>query len=196
MSFFRELDLYKVIILVSLLLLPVAVGFVYWVDGQLATARAAIDAAERPNSGELEKIGLLQRQLQTVAQNAAAVRTSGGSAAVFFQNQITTSSSGTVGSNDYEVSPEARSAVPQRRDAQDQVVTISFNKALALTRGFVHALIFNVESSGAQVWKLRQLNMRNAALAKLRNQAPPKTVADDWEVVALKFARREPATQR
>jgi hypothetical protein len=196
MSFFRDLDLYKVIILVSLLLLPGALGFVYWVEGQLETARTALAAAERPRSGELEKIGVLQRQLETVAQNAAAVRTSGGSAAVFFQNQISTSSSGTISSNDYEVSPEVRSGVPGRRDAQDQVVKLSFRKDLRLPRALVHALAFNVESSGAQIWKLRRLQVRNAELAKLRAQAPPKTVADDWELVALEFARREPAAQR
>ena len=122
--------------------------------------------------------------------------TSGGSPAVYFQNQITTSSKGTIGANDYEVSPEKTSAVPGRRDAQDQLVSIQFRKGLVLPRALIHALVFNCESAGVQVWKLRRLRVSNVEISKLRNQAPPQTVADDWEIGTLEFARRKPAAQR
>lgn len=196
MSLFRDMDLYKGIIILSLLLIPGALGFVFWVQGELQAAQAAVAAAERPRTGEIEKIGALQRQFETVDQNAASVRTSGGSPAVYFQNQITTSSKGTIGANDYEVSPEKTSAVPGRRDAQDQLVSINFRKGLVLPRALIHALVFNCESAGVQVWKLRRLRVSNVEIAKLRNQAPPQTVADDWEIGTLEFARRKPAAQR
>ena len=200
MSLFRDLDLYKVIILISLLLLPVSLGFVYWVEGEVERAQAALVAAEGPGAreGEIEKIGMLQRQLETVEKNASKERAAGGSHAVFFQQQIQTSSDNTLSTNDYEIGPELRAGVGGQKNAQDQEVTITFRssdrKPKPLPRDFIHAMIFNIEASGAQVWKLRQLQMRNVDLAQVsqRKEMPEKTVSDLWEIRALKFARREP----
>src|SRR5690606_15393691 len=125
-----------------------------------------------------------------------SARSSVGLHSVFFEQQIDTASAGTLKKTDYEISPEQRVSAAAQQKAQDQEVTISFrrdrNNPMNLPRDFIHAVIFNIESSGAQVWKLRQLKIRNAALGRSK-EAPPKTVDDLWDVQTLKFARREPS---
>lgn len=199
MNLFREMDLYKVIILVSLLLLPASLGFVYWVDGEIDVAQRALQAAER-RGGEIERIGGVQRQLETVEKNASKDRAAGGSHAVYFEQQIKTSSKDSLSANDFEISPQSRSGVPGK-SAQDMIVKISFRregKTLDLPRDFIHAMTYNCEAGGAQIWKLRRLTMRNTDIAKVSRarQAPPRTVADEWEIQTLEFARREPDTRR
>lgn len=196
MGFFRNLDLYKVIILASIVLIPAALGFVYWVEGRLEVARIALRDAEKRN-GEIERIGALQRKLESVNKTASHVALRGEDHSLFFEQMISTSSGGTLKSTDYEISPE-QTQVVQALSAQDQQVKIDFRqdgKVMKLPRDFIHALVFNVESNGTQIWKLRQLTMQNAAIKGSpggKREAPEKTVSDDWELSQLHFARREP----
>lgn len=196
MGFFRNLDLYKVIILASIVLIPAALGFVYWVEGRLEVAQLALRDAEKRN-GEIERIGALQRKLESVEKTASHVALRGEDHSLFFEQMISTSSGGTLKSTDFDIGPEQTVTVSALQ-AQDQEVKIAFrqqNQPMKLPRDFIHALVFNVESNGTQIWKLRQLEMRNLAVKASsggRAQAPEKTIADDWELRQLTFARREP----
>ena len=80
-----KLDLYKVVIVASLLLLP-AVG--WWIK----TTRASIEAAERALTeatkpdGLLEEIGKLQKQLRTVEENRASTSNQTGNSSTYYGN--------------------------------------------------------------------------------------------------------------
>ena len=62
MSLFRDIDVFKGIILASILLVPASVGFAWWMDTQLEESDNAMQAAMRRN-GEIEQIGILRQNL-------------------------------------------------------------------------------------------------------------------------------------
>ena len=66
-ALFKDMDLYKGIILGCLVLIPVAAYFVYWVEGEIEIARRAIAAAER-RGGDLTQIGQLRNDLETMSR--------------------------------------------------------------------------------------------------------------------------------
>lgn len=196
MVLFRDLDLYKIIILLGLVLLPASLGFVWWVDKELETAKVAVNDAIRPG-GELEQIGTVAQQLEIIQRNA---RNSGNNEApaLFFERWIKNSASGgQVRATDFEISNERKTTVTKLK-AQDKEIQITFrreNQELPLSREYIHALILNLEQDGPQVWKLRELQIRNeqsVEFSKNRREAPPKTVDDMWRIEKLMFARREP----
>ena len=60
------------------------------------------------------------------------------------------------------------------------------------------ALLYNIESAQPQVWKLRQVRLRNEDSQRLvaQKQAPPPEIGDTWLLGQLKYARRSPDTDR
>lgn len=194
---FKNMDLYKGIILASILLLPVSLGYLWWIEGQRDDAERGLRAATAPK-GEIEKIGEIIRKLDTVEKNLAR----GGDAEsyrVYFERKIMGSASEGISSNDFTLGNETPSAVPgSGNTATDQTVSITFKRAgkeFELPRDFVHAVAMNCEAGGSQIWKLRTLKMRNAEVLTVSRsgKAPPKTVEDKWRVERLEFARREPS---
>ena len=197
MNVFKNLDLYKAMILGSLLLLPVAGGFVYWVNGRLEEAEKAIASAKR-SGGELEKIGKLEQQLDTIRQNVQRGGLTENHRLYFEQKIIGSVRDGGLKASDFEIGNQTPQKV-SKLSAVDQEVSIQFRregKELDLNRDFVYAVLFNCEAGGSQVWKVRELRMVNAeaATSSRGRTAPPKTVADLWQVKKLTFARREPDT--
>ncbi len=195
MTMFKPMDLYKGIVLACVVLLPVSLGFLWWIDGQREKALQAIRIAEQPK-GELEKIGETIRKLETVASNS----TRGGDAEsyrLYFERMITLSSPG-ISTNDFQLTNENSTSVPNNSKAEDLTVGVSFKRAgkeFDLPRDFVHAVALNCESGGSQIWKLRSLKIRNAEVieATKGRKAPPKTVDDGkWKLEKLEFARRRP----
>jgi hypothetical protein len=192
---FKSMDLYKGIVLVCLLLLPVSLGYLWYVRGQRTAAFAAVDAAEK-SKGELDKIGEAIRKLETVASNSSR----GGDAEsyrLYFERWITGSAKSGISTNDFQLTNETPSAVPNNAKAEDLTVGVAFKRAgkeFDLPRDFIHAVALNCESGGSQIWKLRTLKMRNADVLELTKQkkAPPKTVGDNWKLERLEFARRRP----
>ena len=192
---FKNMDLYKGIILASILLLPVSLGYLWWVKGKKEEAEKALVTATAPK-GELERIGEILQRLDTVEKNSAR----GGEieeSRIYFEKRITGSSTSGISANDFTISNETQASVTGNNSAVDQEVSITFRRAgkeFDLPRDFIHAVILNCEQFGGQVWKLRRLKMRNSEAIQPARQykSPPKTVADDWRIEQLVFARREP----
>lgn len=200
MSLFRDMDLYKAIILLSVLLLPASVGYLYWVDGRLEVARAARSNALK-SKGELERIGEICQNLSTVKSNAGRSDDSVSSALFFERTILATSSDGGIGANNLQIGNERELNVSKEKatDIQVRVSIKDGNKDKPLPRNFVSAILYNLEESGSQVWKLRELDMVNIEADKFRpraREAPPKTVEDVWKLPNMTFARRVPQQGR
>ena len=70
-------------------------------------------------------------------------------------------------------------------------------KHLPLSRSFLLAVLFNCESQ--QIWKLRELSIKNADEALTRggkNTAPPPELKDEWVVSTMMFASRQPDNRK
>ena len=193
---FKQMDLYKGIVFACLLMLPVSLGYLYWIRGQLDEAKLAVAAAER-EKGEIDKIGESIRKLETVASNS----TRGADLEnyrLYFERMITGSATEGISTNDFQMTNETPVGVAgSKTKAEDLTVGITFKRAgkdFDLPRDFIHAVILNCESGGSQIWKLRSLKARNAQVleATRGKKAPPKTVDDKWKLEKLEFARRRP----
>lgn len=192
---FKDLDVYKVILLASILLVPGAWGYAYHLDSTYQEAEQSKVTALREN-GLVYKIGELSEQLENVKRNAE--RGVDQEPKLFFKNQIqNTDRSGRIKSTSFTVETK-EPAVTSRSRSRDVTVSIDFvEKDFALSRDYLHALTFNCESQGVQIWKLREFSMENAALKSFNpaKDRPPLTVPDDWIVRKLEFARREPGSK-
>jgi hypothetical protein len=192
-NLFANMDLYKGIILSSVVLFPAACGFAYWVDTQIRTAQEAIVNAEK-RGGEIERIALLQKQLDTI-DKATRDGAGGEGHALYFERCLTGAASQGITRNDFTIGNEEGRKVGKPKSI-DQEVDITFKrggKDLPLPRAYINAMLHLCESK-SKVWKLRQLRIRNAEVVELgqSKQAPPKTVRDDWKIEKLMFVRREP----
>lgn len=200
MSLFRDIDVFKGIILASILLVPASVGFAWWMDTQLEESDNAMQAAMRRN-GEIEQIGILRQNLETVKRNSEV----GGELDQprrYFERRIMLTAESGLSSTDFQFGNEQRDPAPTQR-AVDMTLEIDFRregKPLPLSRDFIRKMLKNCETGGSQVWKLRHLKMTNVeARESMRNNrrgAPQKTVGDDWTIDKLVFARRQPETGR
>lgn len=189
----KDLDLYKAIILLSVVLIPVAGWFAYNETKQLEYGQKAVRNATK-RGGVLERIGALQKQLEGIK---ASIREEGGLGhLIYFDRRINESARGNdLKQTDYTIGDEQVRMKKSLR-ANDYEVDIQFrrnNKPLPLPRPFVHAVLLNCEAF-SESWRLRKLQMRHAEHFKARgSKPPPKTISDNWDVQKITFARREPA---
>jgi len=205
MSFFKEMDLYKGIILLSVILLPLGGWWISNLDEQISLCEGALrDATKR--GGYLEEIGKLQKQIETVARN----RRSGAiikDPRTYFEGQILAVAPNKLKPDHFSPSaPKAEPVTIGRQKAVDQVVTIDWgrgNDRKEVMMDFVYAVLFNCESGaragGApsgppSVWRLRSLKLANVTTDKMigRKKTPPPEIEDRWFIKEMKFARREP----
>jgi tellurite resistance protein len=212
MNPFKEMDLYKGVILASVLLLPAA-G--WWIQknrqGIEAANRAVVEATR--SHGVLERIAELQRQIDIVESNRVNASDATEQHSLYFQRQIYSSDKNrTLEKDDFSIGavrPEAAYTGNSRQRATDHVVEIQFakreNKDKLLPREFLFAVLFNCESgarvggAAPSIWKLRSLSIQNASvkdLAGTSSKTPPAEFEDQWIVKDLKFARREPEKER
>jgi hypothetical protein len=207
MKFLRSLDLYKVIILLSVVLLPAA-GF--WCKGlaeSIALCRTAIHDATRPG-GRLEEIGSLQKQIEVVAQNRMSNTDQTLQPQKYFETQILAAAGGQgLKSDDFVLTgPKEEAAMTgSKQRAADFVIDVDWKRRneLPVSLAFVYAVLFNCESgagtsgerAGLQsIWKLRELKLTNATDDKLATnfRTPPPELEDRWKIESMKFVRREP----
>ena len=191
------MDLYKLIILISIVAIPGAGAWAYLEDTWLDEAKQAQQKAIRPN-GQLEKIGLLEKQIEEIKTNMNRNASVGGHL-LYFENRITGSvRGGELKDTDIQISDEQARQKSKER-AVDYEVSIKFErggKPLPLTREVIHAILFNCEAF-AKTWKLRTIRLSNVEADKASGKSPPpKTVSDEWKVDKLVFARREPQRAR
>lgn len=207
MSFFRNMDLYKGLILSCALLLLPAGWWIMKLQQGIDTCNKAIATATKAN-GQLEDIGQLQKKMDTVRKNSQA----GGNKEprVYFEKQILAAAlNGDISSDDFTIpgTKEVGGSLNKQQQFKDEELDIQFGKSgssrteRTFNRKFIFAVLWNCESgagSGASVWKLRRLQMINATDEKLlaSHKAPPPELEDRWQIKELKFARRGPSTRK
>jgi hypothetical protein len=189
----KQFDLYKWIIIVSLVAMPAVGGWLYWLQQQIDDGERAIANATRPRTGELQTIGRLLQEIENQARSAGNV--SAEDPGIYFDKQIRAASQGTLARNDYKIDPV--SAQPHRdTNSIDRLYKIEFkrdNKAFALGRDLLQAVLFMIEAN-SPAWRLRSLAMRNDTTKEMRSRGtqPPPEIEDNWLVEKMEFARREP----
>ncbi len=206
MKFLRSLDLYKAIVLLSLVLLPLGGYWIKTLDDTIAASKRAILEATR-SDGLLEKIGMLQRKVEVVVQNKRSTSDAIKDPRRYFEGQILAASPG-IKSSDFvpELPRDEPGTLPSKQGITDYVVDVNWrNKDQTFAMNFVFAVLFNCESGASaiggpgqqSVWKLRQLQLVNATDDKLFGSTsgakpPPAELLDKWSIKEMKFARREP----
>lgn len=204
MNFLRNLDLYKAIVLLSIVLLPFGFWMIKRQDDEIDACKRTIAAATRSN-GLLEQIGSLQRKVEIVVQNKRSMSDSIKNPGTYFEEQILAASNGVLKPNDFNPSPPLvqNQTLKSKQRIADYVVDIAWaRKDLPLPLDFVFAVLWNCESGARlnaqqaqqSVWKLRALEIVNATDDRLLrdNRTPPAQLEDKWTIKVMKFARREP----
>ena len=203
MSFFKEMDLYKGIILVSVILLPLGGWWISGLDEQIASCQAALRMATK-RGGYLEEIGKLQKQIEVVAQNRRSVSIENPS--TYFETQIRAANPALRAGDFSPRPPRAKNETVGRQKVTDQVVAINWGSGRKDRRevklDFVYAVLFNCESgaraNGAaggppSVWRLRSLKLDNVTMGRAtKGKVPPPEFEDRWAIQKMEFARREP----
>lgn len=203
MKFLKTLDLYKAIVLLSLVLLPVGYYFVDSLDASILACKRTLQEAKRPG-GTMEQIGGLMKKVEIVAQNKRSTADTIDSPRTYFEGQILLSGAGGLKTTDFSPSPpkEETATVGKQRIA-DYVVDIEWRKDLTAKLDFVYAVVFNIESGATNndkasakesVWKLRELTIENATDDRTLTSynTPPPELDDKWKFKRMAFARREP----
>lgn len=210
MRFVRSLDLYKFIVLLAVVLLPLGWWWVRNLDESIRLCRKAITDATRPG-GFLEEIGNLQKKVEVVVVNRFSTSGAIKDPKLYFQSQILAAGGTTLKPDDFilpndpKEKPAWMGSSPGK--ASDFVADVTWKrKDLKVPMAFIYAVLFNAESgaraggdqSGQQsVWKLRELQIFNATDDRLNSgyKTPPAVLKDDWSIQVMKFARREPRKQ-
>ncbi|MBL8751976.1 MAG: hypothetical protein JNK15_01640 [Planctomycetes bacterium] len=206
MKFLRNLDLYKAIVLVSLVLLPVGYYMVRGLDEKIVACKRTIDDAFKAG-GLLEQIGALQRKVEVVLENKKQGGQSLTQPRTYFEGQILASVTGGLKSSDFQPQePKLENGVMAKgkQPITDFVVDVLWlNKDLSVTLEFVYAALLNCEANTAaggssearqSIWKLRELHITNATDDRLFSsyRTPPAEISDKWSIKTMKYARREP----
>lgn len=204
MNFLRNLDLYKAIVLLSLVLLPLGGWLIKVQDDEILACRKAIAEATKPG-GLAEQIGRLQRQVEVVVQNKRGMSEAIKNPGTYFEDQILAAGGSALKTNDFQpLAPKEETTVlPSKQRIADHVVDVAWpRKDMMVGMDFVYAVLFNCESGARavgdqvqqSVWKLRELVLVNATDERLLTsyKTPPPELADRWSIKSMKFARREP----
>ena len=206
MNFLRTMDLYKAIVLLSVVLLPLGYWQIRLQEAEIAACERSLAEATRPG-GLLEEIGKLQRKVEIVVQNKTSMSDAIKDPAGYFQTQILAAGGTGLKTNDFQ--PLAPSTEPgfttkgSKQRTTDHVVEIKWTRdEMAVGMDFVYAVLFNCESGARaaaeqvqqSVWKLRELRLENATDTRslLAFKTPPQEIGDKWVLKSMKFARREP----
>ena len=194
----KNLDLEKIIIILSLLLMPAVGAWIYMLDGDLVK----VDRAMASRQPMIQEIHSLHRLIQKTKESLQDPEATSSNVRVYFQNRLVASQKGGESflSRDQITVNEGRSFDVLRgrtKIAKDIEVKVEFAKGvrggLTLPRSFVNACIVNCESR-TPIWKLRSLKIENKDFRGLRgNAVPPLETADEWFVREMNFARRKPA---
>lgn len=203
MNILRNLDAYRVIVIVCLALLPLGWWLVRDLEKEIDACRATIAAARR-EKGLIEEIGKLQRKVEVVVQNKRSMSDSIKDPRTYFQGQLLQSGPG-LKANDFSIQDpkEEPSTLASKQAIVDYVVDIAgWRKDLPVKLDFLYAAIYNCESGASavseaaqqSVWRLRDLKVVNASdpTGFSGGKTPPPELKDEWMIQELKFARREP----
>lgn len=202
MNFLRTLDLYKAIVLLSLLALPAGGWYLMSLDDAIAASKRALQDARR-SGGLLEQIGQLQRKVEVVAANKRSTGDAIKEPRTYFEGQILAAGGSALKTSDFSPStPKEETSTIGKQRIADFVVDIDWRKDLTGRLDFIYAVLFNCESGARassdqvqqSVWKLRELTLVNTTDERTTNSynTPPPELEDKWKISVMKFARREP----
>jgi hypothetical protein len=207
MSFLKTMDLYKGIILMSVLLLPAGGWWVSKLQTEIEQCEDALYQATK-TGGMLEEIGSLQKRIEVVAQNRRNMGSAIETPSIYFQGQIM-SVSPDLKANDFTPG-QSRSEKDTigKQKVLDHVVDIKWGDSRNRNKvrmDFIYAVLFNCESGARKgvgadgspsVWRLRSVNIQNASSDAWlgRKRTPEPEMEDGWYIKEMKFARREPRT--
>ncbi|MFN9703704.1 MAG: hypothetical protein ACK595_02650 [Planctomycetota bacterium] len=207
MSRFADIDLYKGIVLASLLLLPIGGWAVYDRAQQIEACNAAIADATRAG-GVLEEIGSLQRKVEIVVQNKRGISDAVEKPTTYFEGQIKAAGGGNLKVSDFTlVGPKVEGGTMPgtKQSISDYVLDVNWPRNdFAVPMDFVYAVLFNCESGAGldpnksqSVWKLRNIELANATDERLLTTyaTPPAELQDKWKIRSMAFVRREPAAK-
>jgi hypothetical protein len=196
----KNLDLEKVIIILSLLLMPVAGGWIYMMNKELEKSEVAF----RTCKATIEEIHGLHQMIKLTKAELDKPGEDVDDAATYFQNRAMASQkTGQSILKREEITVNQKRATSVRRGGngpeigKDIEVKIDFGRSVRggkpLPRSFINAFIFNSEML-MPIWKLRNLKLTNKDFKGLRGQNAPKDleISDEWYVNELVFARRKP----
>lgn len=208
-KFFRDMDLYKGIVLASLVLVPIGLWLVNAQQQRIDACRKSINEATRAN-GWLEEIGGLQRKVELVVQNKRGMSDAIEKPTTYVEGQILAAGGSALKSNDFvlqgpKVDPGTMPGTKQA--VNDHVLDVMWpRKDLSVPMDFLYAVLFNCESGAGlasgqgqqSVWKLRTLEVQNATDERLMQafKTPPAELQDKWTIRRMSFVRREPAAAR
>lgn len=203
MNLLRNLDLYKAIVLLSVVLLPAGYWYVTRLDQQILACNKAITEATRAG-GLMEQIGTYQRRIEVVAQNRRTASDTIKAPRTYFEGQILATRAGVKTTDFTPTDPkETPLTLPSKQRVTDYVVDINWKKDREVTLDFITAVLWNCESGAIEgnndqaqpsVWKLRDLKITNVTDKNVTgaNKTPPPQLDDRWVIDDMKFARREP----
>lgn len=189
----KQFDLYKVIIVASLLLSPFAGGWAYWLQGRITEGEAALKQA-KSSRGPLQAIGLLQQEVDAMRAKSNNTQAE-ADPRTYFDVWVSRSSSG-LKRNDYVINNLQDARVSDLK-AVDRQWAIEFKEGgktqLPLARELITFILHNIEGH-SPAWRLRTLHLKNRETRELRGRGgkPPPEVADEWFVDRMVFAKREP----
>lgn len=191
---FSNMDLYKGIIIASVVLTPVAGWWAWSMNQEIREGRVATHNALK-RGGDLETIGIYQKQLMNL--NNSVNKQLQGNYRTFFEQQVLgADASGGLRRDQFVIGNKAEQRVVNNVDYTVDLEFREGSKHLELKRDFIQAVCFNVESQSGGAWKLRELHLRNKDTMDLRgSKAPPPELSDIWRINQMKFATREPASK-
>ena len=197
----KNLDLEKVIIILSLLLMPVAGFWIWSLTEELKVADSAMQPrAMRTTIKEIYRLQDLidrtNRELNKPGESAEDFQT-------YFRNRAMQSQKGTPILRREEITVNQGRVTPIRVARQvigeDIEVKVALGKGQrggkALPRDFINAFVVNSES-GSPIWKLRNFKIVNQSFKGLRNRPPPLETEDRWFVNDVVFARSRPVAAK
>lgn len=203
MKALKNLDLYTVLILLTLVLLPVCGWWCMKTNEAIRLSEKAVDDAQR-SGGLLEQIGALQKKIDLVNQNRGGLDLN--KPGPYFEGQIMAAANKGLSVTDFGIEgpkEENVSLAGGKQRAADYIVDVQWKKKdQPLKLDFIEAMLWNCESGATQsgvtnlqsIWRLCNLELVNMTEDKVTSQhgEPPPELQDQWQIKTLKFARREP----
>ena len=187
----KGMDLEKVIIILALVLLPVAGGWVYFLTEDLAAAERAL------SSSMIETKMINAYRLQdTIDQTKKMLEDQGGEVGNYnryFEERLFSSvpPGSDITANHITVNQLGNTRQAGRGRYEDVEVDVKFDREMRLGRDFVNAYIYNCEMK-TPIWRLRNLKMSNPQFKSAEGSVPPLEMEDNWKVDIMHFARRMP----
>ncbi len=184
-NFFKTMDLYKGIILLSAILTPVVLYWAWTLQDRIEVGKAAIKKATKKD-GELAQIGQFKKQYEQLRQRK---RTSTGvtNFREFFDKQFVESR---IPVGAFSISDEKTRRIEKQGLIEATVTLKGRGKTEPYDRARITRFLYNAESQ-SPIWKLQKIKLVNPEITARTKSLPPE-IKDEWRIQELWFARLMP----